>query len=334
MRKFILEMLPFVALFGMLMFASCKAKNSILEMPIVEVSDNIDGLEVAYFADACYWCTEGIWESLEGVVDVQSGFVGGTYPKSPSYANHGDYAEGNRIVYNPEKITYKQLVKAYFEGHSFGMSPDKGQSYRAIAFYDGKKQERILRNIFDKVMYVRMSKGAHFEQEIKSIDDVKWTAGPEDHQDYTRRLENGEAVPNPRYGKRESIPRRDRALELITASKKITLTHAQNYIMVQGGTERPFSSPLLKEKRSGVYVSAATGDILFLSKNKFRSGTGWPSFDIASENVSLGTSEQGGHEVIEKSTGYHLGHLFTGEHMTSNNARYCINGDALIFIPD
>ena len=103
--------------------------------------------------------------------------------------------------------------------------------------------------------------------------------------------------------------------------------------MVRGGTERAFSSPLNKEKRSGVYVSAATGDVLFHSDDKFNSGTGWPSFDTATSNVALGPAEQGGYEVIEKSTGYHLGHLFQGELFTDKDKRYCINGDALIFIP-
>ncbi len=115
---------------------------------------------------------------------------------------------------------------------------------------------------------------------------------------------------------------------------KTELTDEQYYIMVRGGTERPFSSPLNNEKRSGVYVSAATGDILFDSNDKFNSRTGWPSFDSATNNVALGPAEQGGYEVIEKSTGLHLGHLFIGEGFTDKNKRYCINGDALIFIPN
>ncbi len=112
------------------------------------------------------------------------------------------------------------------------------------------------------------------------------------------------------------------------------LTDEQYYIMVRGGTERPFSSPLNKEARSGAYVSAATGDTLFISTSKFNSRTGWPSFDSATDNVTLGPAEQGGYEVVEKSTGLHLGHVFYGEGFTSNNARYCINGDALEFTPN
>lgn len=113
-----------------------------------------------------------------------------------------------------------------------------------------------------------------------------------------------------------------------------TLDRDAHYIMVKRGTERAYSSPLNKEKRSGVYVSPATGDTLFVSTAKFNSGTGWPSFDDATDKVSLGPAEQGGYEVIEKSTGYHLGHLFQGEMFTNKNKRYCINGDALKFMPN
>lgn len=112
------------------------------------------------------------------------------------------------------------------------------------------------------------------------------------------------------------------------------LDNEEYYIMVNRGTEARFSSPLNSEKRSGVYVSAATGDVLFHSDSKFDSGTGWPSYDSATDNVTLGPAEQGGYEVIEKSTGYHLGHLFVGEKFTPKSKRYCINGDALEFIPN
>ncbi len=121
---------------------------------------------------------------------------------------------------------------------------------------------------------------------------------------------------------------------IVNASKwKDILDEKEYYIMVKKGTEYPGSSALNSEKRVGVYVSAATGDTLFVSSSKFKSGTGWPSFDDATDKVALGPAEQGGYEVIEKSTGLHLGHLFEGEYFTRKNKRYCINGEALEFIP-
>ena len=327
--KQIFDLLPFAVLFAMLWTASSCAQKKLDKMPMTH-TEVPEGMEVAFFADACYWCTEGIWESLYGVYSVESGFVDGDYPEKPTYANHGNFAEGNRIIYDPNKITYTQLVDAYFDGHSHGQSPDKGESYRAIAYYGSVEQGDILhaRHIEEVNSY------GDFQQERRHVDGVNWFIGPKDHQDYLQRLEGGEIVPNKSYGVFESIPRRDKALERISAPKKMKLDEEETYIMVNGGTERPFSSPLNSEKRSGVYVSPATGDTLFVSSAKFNSGTGWPSFDEATENVTLGPAEQGGYEVIEKSTGYHLGHLFTGEGFTDKNARYCINGDALEFIPD
>lgn len=120
----------------------------------------------------------------------------------------------------------------------------------------------------------------------------------------------------------------------ITLEEDHTLNQEQYDIMVNGGTEARFSSPLNDEKRKGVFVSPATGDTLFVSTAKFNSGTGWPSFDTATDKVKLGVAEQGGYEVLEKSTGYHLGHLFVGEGFTDKNKRYCINGNALIFKAD
>ena len=329
--KQIFDLLPFALLFAMLWTASSCAQKKLDKMPMTHM-DVPDGHEVAYFADACYWCTEGIWEALDGVRSVESGFVGGTEPMKPTYANHGNYAEGNRVIYDPNKITYTELVDAYFDGHSHGQSPDKGQAYRAIIFPDGEDQQRIVTR---RLAQERRDYGK-FKQTVMRYDQANWHIGPKDHQDYLQRLEGGEIVPNKSYGIFESIPRRDKALERISAEKKRKLDAEETYIMVKKGTERPFSSPLNSEKRRGVYISPATGDTLFHSNAKFSSGTGWPSFDAATDNVAIVRENDGTGrmEVIEKSTGYHLGHLFTGEGFTEKNARYCINGDALEFIPD
>ena len=211
--KQLFELLPFVALFGMVWFASCTAQTKIdmKKEPIVtDAQYKEQGLDVAYFADACFWCTESIWECLEGVSIVESGYLGGTYPDVPTYQVHGNFAEGNRVIYNPETITYTQLVDAYFDGHSYGQSPDRGSSYRAIAFYDGPEQEAILR--------ARHAEETRtFQQEIKPLSEVNWFVGEDYHQDYVSRLEAGENVPNKFYGLNESIPRRDEALRNITA---------------------------------------------------------------------------------------------------------------------
>jgi peptide-methionine (R)-S-oxide reductase len=118
--------------------------------------------------------------------------------------------------------------------------------------------------------------------------------------------------------------------------KKI-LTPNQYYIMVESGTEAPFHNEYDENKEKGVYVSAATGEVLFTSEDKFDSGTGWPSFvkpvdpkkiEIVQDN-SDGMSRD---EVIERSTGLHLGHVFDDGPVDRGGKRYCMNSGALKFI--
>ena len=110
------------------------------------------------------------------------------------------------------------------------------------------------------------------------------------------------------------------------------LTPIQYRVLRQSSTERPFSSPLDKEKRSGLYVCAADSTQLFQSEDKFDSGTGWPSFDAA-KNLEYKWDGRA-LEVKCITCGSHLGHLFKDEGFTEKNLRYCINGVALRFIPD
>ncbi|MDN5284839.1 MAG: msrB [Mucilaginibacter sp.] len=115
------------------------------------------------------------------------------------------------------------------------------------------------------------------------------------------------------------------------------LTPNQYHIMVESGTEPPYKNEYWNNHQKGVYVSAATGDILFSSDDKFDSGTGWPSFvkaidpkkvTIVQDN-SYGMSRD---EVIEKSTGLHLGHVFDDGPADRGGKRFCMNSGALKFI--
>lgn len=112
------------------------------------------------------------------------------------------------------------------------------------------------------------------------------------------------------------------------------LTPEQYRVLRQAGTERPFSSPLDKEKRSGVFSCAGCALPLFSSKTKFDSGTGWPSFwqpmdkaVVEDIDTSLFMKRT---EVLCRRCGGHLGHVFD-DGPPPTGLRYCMNGVAMNF---
>jgi peptide-methionine (R)-S-oxide reductase len=113
---------------------------------------------------------------------------------------------------------------------------------------------------------------------------------------------------------------------------------AEQYAVMRGhGTERPGSCALLYEKRAGRFSCAGCGNVLFVSRQKFESGTGWPSFGDPEPGAVASTIDRS-HGMVRTEVhcarcGSHLGHVFD-DGPPPSGLRYCINGVALDFAPD
>ncbi len=113
------------------------------------------------------------------------------------------------------------------------------------------------------------------------------------------------------------------------------LTPEEKRVIIDKGTERPFSGQFYLTKEKGSYLCRQCGAELFRSDTKFESGTGWPSFDDAIPGAVRQVPDADGRriEIVCANCGGHLGHVFFNEGLTKKNARYCVNSVSLSFDP-
>ena len=139
-----------------------------LPKPAVDLPAGEPGeTRTAVFAGGCFWCTEAVFEQLDGVSDVVSGYAGGT-KETADYekVSNGktDHAESIRITYDPSKITYGQLLRVFFATHDpttkDRQGPDWGRQYRSAIFFANEDERRVA------------------EAYVKQLDEAKLFGGP------------------------------------------------------------------------------------------------------------------------------------------------------------
>lgn len=115
--------------------------------------------EIATFGGGCFWCTEAIFQEIDGIIDIKSGFSGGTVPGIPTYrevcSGLTGHAEVIQLQYNPKIISYKSIISIFMITHDpttlNRQGADCGTEYRSIILYHNISQKEICNEVIDEV---------------------------------------------------------------------------------------------------------------------------------------------------------------------------------------
>ncbi len=338
----------------------------------VHVEDYSD-YAVATFAGGCFWCTESDFEKTDGVVEVISGYTGGT-TKNPTYNDVSSGTTGHResvrVYYDPAVVSYNQLLDVFWRLHdptdAGGSFVDRGKQYSSAIFYHDDAQR----------LAAEMSKEALATSDIFAVPiatDILPVAtfypAEDYHQDYYKKNPRRYKYYRHNSGRDDYIKktwgdalqraqhhRNQPQKATHNNNKKLFMTDYKNFtkpskkqlkeklsklqytVTQKEGTERPFDNAYWDNHDEGIYVDIISGEPLYSSTDKFDSGTGWPSF-LKTIKPDVVTKRDDYKlfvkrtELRSKIADSHLGHIILDGPQSNHYIRHCINSASLRFIP-
>jgi peptide-methionine (S)-S-oxide reductase len=140
--------------------------------------------ERAVLAGGCFWGVQDLFRRYDGVLSTRVGYTGGTTPNA-TYRNHGSHAEAVEIIFDPARISYRQILEFFFQIHDpttrNRQGNDIGTSYRSAIFYTSDEQRRVAEDTIADVAESGLWPGKVVTELVPASDF--WEAEPE-HQDY------------------------------------------------------------------------------------------------------------------------------------------------------